>query len=719
LSRLLGLHDVDLEVLAAIDAYLSDPDGELDIELQEIAAELAERVFEWRIEHAADRPQLAKIHADFGIKLERAGQYDKARRETGAAVGIYRELYAQSHECGAELALALTDLTHHLNQHPNGPTALETARGNSEEAIAIWEKLPGSAAIRPKDVGESYNALGNTLRQLGEYERALDVHKHALQLRRQYAAGDKKKGLLTGASLLNIGVIFWAQESWREAKKYMTESVQIYRDGIEAGHRGLGRIGLMRTLRGLAEAQWHLSELTDSIIVTREYTEHALALAQINPVARAEDPADALQELRARLTFVGRIDDALPLTEDIIEFYRKATNERGLATADIHLGVFLGQLFRHEEAISFTQAACQRLAESDEPGHLSDLAQTTDSLSRHLWELLRDDEARAATQQTIQACLSLPDGEGAATLVSLAASLGSMRRHEEAVAVSRRAVEIYRRLSAIELGPSQGMLATALCGLAYHRASMGEYEGAYAPASEAEQIYRRLDHAKRATQDGFGFALNILAWILSELHRDDEALACTEEAANIYRSLYDAQPLCLLDLAATLLELGLKMDHTGQRAEGRYRTQEAMNIYRQSAASEPGFRRRIADVLRNHGSTLEQMSQPAPALLYVLESISLYESLTNTDATVEAGLSRAMNNKARLLLKADRQNEARETSIQAAESFQHLATRDLPRVLAEDAVIDASQMLVTLNELGLSEHAAGIQALLLPNGLSG
>ena len=348
LARLISLSDIDPDVLAEIDACLTDPGGELDVELYAIAAGLAERVFRSRLDQMSDWRERAAAHLNFGNKLLHAGQYERARDETITAVDICRESGVRS----ADLALALTQLAWLLHV----PDA-EKARAAVEEAIAVWRELPGSETDWPKEVAESFNTLGATLDQLGNQESARLAYESSLQLRERYHEQlpdeRKRQDPLIAATLLNIGLIFIELTQWSEAKSFMERSVQSYRLAIEAGHRGGGRIGLRRALAGLATAEWELGERTESINNSRESTALALTLARGNPAYQGDELIPNLLNLRSRLSSIGRIDDARSLTEEAIGFLQRAASEPRIAVAaSFWLGFFLAKLGRHEDAIA-------------------------------------------------------------------------------------------------------------------------------------------------------------------------------------------------------------------------------------------------------------------------------------------------------------------------------------------------------------------------------
>jgi hypothetical protein len=716
LYRVMGMDDVDPDVLTKIDSCLTDPDGELDVELHPAAAELAERVFMLRLDQAADSGARGAAYADFGRKLGYAGEHERALAQTTAAVDIYRESGAS-----VDLAMALTQMAWQLLEVKQPDP--ERGKANAEEAIAMWRDLPGGEQARPKDAAESFNSLGSALSDLGEdkNESARAAYESALRLReqhhRQLPDERRRQDPLVAASLLNIGLTFQKTAQWSEARSFAERSVHAYRAAIEAGHRGGGRVGLMRAIEALATAQWELGQRADAIKNSRESAERALVLARASPVAQSGELASRLSGIRRRLSAVGRIDDALSLTEEVIQFYRGAADGRRATEAISHVGAFLGELGRHEEAMPFTHAAvaaCQRKVEAGEPGSQADLATALSRLSEHLWELGRAKEGRAAAGQAAQAWRQMPEPDRAAGLHELGSGLFvTLEEYGEALAVTAEAVQIYRRLANREPGKYEEELAGALEDLSSRQKSLGRCGDACTTASEATNIYRKLSGQKSENRASLARSLCARAANLSELERHSQGLAALEEAAEIYRSLAVTQVVHRLSLAQTLLELAWCLEHGDHREQASLCSDEAMGIYRQYAESnEPGFWFEVADSWLNQSWRMEQQGRQSEALPITRDAIALYGHLNAADPALEADYFYALICLARQSLKLNLQDEARKACAQAVDRCQQLAPRHLPRRLADLVAIRRGELLEIIIHLGLEEEATRARAII-------
>jgi len=200
---------------------------------------------------------------------------------------------------------------------------------------------------------------------------------------------------------------------------------------------------------------------------------------------------------------------------------------------------------------------------------------------------------------------------------------------------------------------------------------------------------------------------------MSELGWHGKALATAEKAAQIHRSLADTKAVHRLDLAATLLDFSWRLDQADRHEQASLRGEEAMRLYRQFADNnDPGFWLHIAYIWRIQGEHMEQLEQQTEALLYTSDAIKLYERLGATDAAVQLYHFHAMINQARQLLKLNERAEAQRVCIQAVERCQHLRQRYLPRLLANDLITKACDLLDNLIYLDLAEDATKIRGMI-------
>jgi tetratricopeptide (TPR) repeat protein len=492
-SRLMGVPNVDVDVLAAVGEELADPD--LALEWHEVAARIAERVHDHRLSRATDRAARAAVHADLGRRLFDAGRYDKARTATGNAVRIYRELYAQSGTDGAKLAMSLTALAHVLIEMDLPQEGHDAARG----AIDLWEVLPGSETTSPMDVAESFTAFAMCLGALGEPQGALAAERTALELRRRLPTEDTRNAALVGAALLNISVSLNDLARWSEAKEYAAESVDAYRTWLDAGHRGGGRVGYPRALSSLATAQWELGERSSAIATTRHAVELFVEVAKLDPAKYADSLAGQVDALRSRLTDAGRLDEARLVADQAIELLRDAVLERGVAAFGEHLALLLGTRSPDEAVpvLGRVVEAYERLMDTEPARYRPKLAWARIQLGHWLWASGRDDEARACTARAVKVFEAMPDQDRARILLELGGSLAQQSRFDEGRAVAEESVQLYRRLTNENQEDYRADLAMALSVLAQHQAELKLHEEACGASQESNARYLWMNVGRR------------------------------------------------------------------------------------------------------------------------------------------------------------------------------------------------------------------------------
>ncbi|MBK6872783.1 MAG: tetratricopeptide repeat protein [Kineosporiaceae bacterium] len=372
--------------------------------------------------------------------------------------------------------------------------------------------------------------------------------------------------------------------------------------------------------------------------------------------------ARLLNNLGIRLSDLGRREEALAVTEQAIEIYRRLAAARpdafdpDLAMALNSLGIRLSDLGRREEALAATEQAIEirwRLAAARPDAFEPDLASALTSLGIHLSDLGRREEALAATEQAIEIyrrlAVARPDAfepDLAMALNNLGMMLSNLGRREEALAATGEAVEIYRRLAVARPDAFEPNLASALNNLGVRLSNLGRREEALAATEQAIEIYRRLAAARPdAFEPDLARALNNLGIWLSNLGRREEALAATEQAIEIRWRLAAARPDAFEpDLARALNNLGVRLSNLGRREEALAATEQAIEIHRRLAAARPdAFEPDLARSLWAAGWVVANAPQGHDrdsvdrALTLAQEAVTRYESLASRRPAVFAG----------------------------------------------------------------------------------
>ncbi|MBK8075385.1 MAG: tetratricopeptide repeat protein [Kineosporiaceae bacterium] len=199
--------------------------------------------------------------------------------------------------------------------------------------------------------------------------------------------------------------------------------------------------------------------------------------------------ARLLNNLGIRLSDLGRREEALAVTEQAIEIYRRLAAARpdafdpDLAMALTSLGIRLSDLGRREEALAATEQAIEirwRLAAARPDAFEPDLATALNNLGIRLSDLGRREEALAATEQAVEIyrrlAVARPDAfepDLAMALNNLGVMLSNLGRREEALAATEQAIEIRRRLAAARPDAFEPNLASALNNLGVRLSNLG------------------------------------------------------------------------------------------------------------------------------------------------------------------------------------------------------------------------------------------------------
>ena len=246
-----------------------------------------------------------------------------------------------------------------------------------------------------------------------------------------------------------------------------------------------------------------------------------------------------------------------------------AANQPDLATALGNLGIHLGRLGRHREALEASQEAVTlyRVLAADNPAaHEPDLAIALDNLGAYLYKF---------------------------------------GRHREALEATQEGVTLLRALAADNPAAHQPHLAIALNNLGTYLNQFGRHREALEASQEAVTLLRALAADNPGHQPHLAEALNNLGIRLNHLGRLQEALEATQEAVTLLQPLATDNPAHQPDLAAALNNLGTYLDHLGRHQEALAARTESVRVYRELASSNPDlyqaeYRRRLGTLQREY-----------------------------------------------------------------------------------------------------------------------
>ena len=181
-----------------------------------------------------DQQLEALILEQFGLCYLERDDYEKAMKNAGEAIEMFRQLPGQTARAGnANCLVTLASIHRKLGKH-------EEAIQYQEEAIEILKKLrnespdlrlPVERLSDEKSLAVAYGNMGETYMDLGEYKKGLELCQEALKINRNI--GDK---LGEAEGLHNIGNAYCFLGEARKCIQYCQQSKRIFTEiGNKAG----------------------------------------------------------------------------------------------------------------------------------------------------------------------------------------------------------------------------------------------------------------------------------------------------------------------------------------------------------------------------------------------------------------------------------------------------------------------------------------------------
>jgi tetratricopeptide (TPR) repeat protein len=417
--------------------------------------------------------------------------------------------------------------------------------------LAYLEKVALCRELASEQLGSTLESLRDTLMELGRYEEALPIV-------------DEEREAWLGL----VDTDEYAQESADTAQYWRTEilvKLGRFEDAVESAANAV-------------------SELRDQ--VARGAVDRGFALAY------------AVQQLADNLVRAGRVEEALPITAEVMAFWRAhADGPPGSAyyiDAMQALGQRQGRAGWYEEARATLDEAVRVVREGVGTGRYSqdELAVVLNNHGKYLSGIGRYREAVVAGAEAVDQARAYVEETRADqddirtaelylcdALIDLGADLDEVGRVDEAVAAYIEAVAIARGHLDADPEESGWRLALALNNLSVARDLEGDHAGAVEAAQEAVAVHLRMADDAR----GLALARHTLSVALSNQDRHDEALAASTEAVASYRGHHEPA-----DLAAALVDHGLIRSRRGEHDEALAATTEAVELLGPLAERDPG-----------------------------------------------------------------------------------------------------------------------------------
>ncbi|MEN3539803.1 tetratricopeptide repeat protein [Microbispora sp. ZYX-F-249] len=462
LARLAGLDDIDVRLLAAIEALLP---GHRHIDLDIGAAALASRLAEERLAAATDPATRAHIHDALAVRLFYAGLHTRALTEGHQALQLWRQLAALDWDAYVPgLAGSLDNHAVWLAEVGRRAEAVPV----SEEAVRLGRELAelNRDAYLPGLAGSLDNHAVR-LAEVGRRAEAVPVSEEAVRLRRELAELNRDAYLPDLATSLNNHAALLAKDGRRaEAVPVSEEAVRLRRELAEL-NRDAYLPDLATSLSNHAVWLAEVGRRAEAVPVSEEAVRLGRELAELNRDAYLPDLAMSLSNHALWLGEVGRRAEAVPVSEEAVRLRRELAELNRDAylpdlanSLDIH-AVRLGEVGRRAEAVPVSEEAVRlrrELSELNRDAYLPDLGSSLNNHANRLGEVGRRAEAVPVSEEAVRLRRELSELNPDAYLPDLAMSLSNhalwlaeVGRRAEAVPVSEEAVRLRRELS--ELNP--------------------------------------------------------------------------------------------------------------------------------------------------------------------------------------------------------------------------------------------------------------------------
>jgi Tetratricopeptide repeat len=277
--------------------------------------------------------------------------------------------------------------------------------------------------------------------------------------------------------------------------------------------------------------------------------------------------------------------------------------------------------------------------------------------------------------------------------------------------IAERATErINFRLTELEASDPElsPLLAVSLNNLAIRLSELERNEEALAAAEKAVELYRRLA-ARRPDifRPNLASTLNTFANRLSDLGRYESALTAAEEAAALYSELAKQQPNTVrIGLGVALNNLSNRLSDLGRYEPALTVAEEAIVLYRKLAAERPNlFRSDLAGSFNTLSNRLSDLGRREAALAAAEEAAGLYRELAAQQPDAfRPHFAGSLTNVANRRGAVGKYEEALAAAEEAAAAYRRLATQR-HEAFGPDFAASLINLAARLNEVGRNEAA--------------
>jgi tetratricopeptide (TPR) repeat protein len=397
----------------------------------------------------------------------------------------------------------------------------QRAEEMQRRALEIRKSLHGE---RHPEVADSLSFLGEALFGLGRYGLAAELHQQALDLRRELH-GEAHPDVAASLHRLTMAVTWATADRGPESEKRWREAVELRRKTLGSDH-----LETAETLYMLAMALWHGD---DRDVESEELFNNVLRIRRAAHGDEHPDVAHALDGLALPLTTMSRFEEAEDVLNEALAMRLRLQGENHpqLAFTYDSLGRLRFDQRRHEEAEEFFRKG---LALREQLGRMhSEYFDSLHWIGHALVGQERYAEAEAIYREGLEVLLEIEDLEKQRLgfwLHILGDVLLPQQKHSEAEEFQRKAVELLR-----EAGTKNLMfLARALHSLARNVSQQGRHSEAADIRKECSGVLRQL-----GKQVDLAAVLTLLSEDLSRAHDHTGAKSALDEAIAILRNCHE------------------------------------------------------------------------------------------------------------------------------------------------------------------------------------
>ncbi|XP_046855133.1 uncharacterized protein LOC124448164 [Xenia sp. Carnegie-2017] len=237
--------------------------------------------------------------------------------------------------------------------------------GNFDKAIEFHEKAleirKQSLGPNHVDVAWSINNLGNVYKDTGNYDKAVEFHEKALEIRKQ-SLGPNHVDVAT--SLNNLGNVYSYTGNYDKAIEFHEKALEIRKQSLGPNH-----VDVAGSLNNLGNVYKDTGNYDKAV----EFHKKALGIRKQSLGPNHVDVAGSLNNLGNVYNNTGNYDKAIEFHEKALEIKKQSLgpNHVDVASSLNNLGLVLHETGNYDKAIEFHEKALEIHKQSLGPNHVN------------------------------------------------------------------------------------------------------------------------------------------------------------------------------------------------------------------------------------------------------------------------------------------------------------------------------------------------------------